>query len=107
VPLIDPATQLPPAQLFELRAGLIAELREAPEMLSDAPSATEAGTARGDTARRLVLDALAWVDRAPVPDDLSRLVAEINLLYDVSIVAAEYYKLFVSVPTPDRPAGRI
>jgi hypothetical protein len=107
MPLLDPGTQLPLEQLLALRATLLEDLRGGPEMLTDPVGASEVGRARSATARQLVLDALAWAERAPSPSERGVLAAEINLLYDVTVVVAEYYKLFVRPPTPGRPAGRI
>lgn len=107
MPLIDPATALPIERLRELRREALTEASEMAEILGDAPGASIARTARGMTARALVADAIAWASRGPEPSDRGALVAEINLLHDVTIVAAEYYKMFVREPTPERPAGRI
>src|SRR5580693_10513451 len=107
MPLVDPSTELPLDQLLGLRQNLVEELKELPTALADAPGASAPASARGGTARQLVADALLWVEGAPVPTERRQLVAEINLLYDVTIVAAEYYKLFIRPPTPARPSGRI
>ena len=107
MPLIDPASSLPSAQLASVWSSLIDELKELPEILADAPGAPEPNRARSGTARQLVADVLRWAGNRSPPEDRPRLIAEVNLLYDVSIVAAEYYKLFVRPPTPERPAGRI
>ena len=107
MPLVDPSTALPIGELRRLREAAVAELDEMLEILSDSPNATPARTARGATARALVVETLAWASRAPPPDERGALVAELNLLYDIGIVAAEYYKLFVRDGTPERPAGRI
>jgi hypothetical protein len=107
VALLDPGTTLARESLLALRESLLQDLKGTPESLVDAPGASEARKTRGATARQLVADTLAWAEGAPAPEDRARLVAEINLLYDVTIVAAEYYKLFVRTPTAGRPAGRI
>jgi hypothetical protein len=61
--------------------------------------------ARLRTARGLIDDALALTNRLGASSDALLQGALVNLLYDVSLVAAEYYKMFVRQQTvPRRPA---
>ena len=107
MPLLDPGSKLSLEKLRDLRRSTEAELEEALETLQDSPGADAPRRARGYTARGLVNATLAWAKRARPEGDRPALIAEINLLYDVGVVAAEYYKLFVRDPTRERPAGRI
>ena len=105
--LIDPAGDAPLDRVREVRDGLRAEVEEMRELLADVPGVEAGRAARARTARDLVEDVLALTAADAGGATRARLVAEANLLYDVVLVAAEYYKLFVRPPTPERPRGRI
>lgn len=105
---MDAGTSLPSDRLRTMRSEALADLRAMVGQLEPGPEASAERAARGRTARALVVDAVTWASRPNAePADRAELIAELNLLYDVSLVAAEYYKLFVREPTRERPAGRI
>ena len=61
--------------------------------------------ARVRTARELVHDAVHLAENFP-SEDRHGLTALLNLLYDVTVTAAEYYKMFVREQlVPQRPAS--
>jgi hypothetical protein len=100
MPLLDANTAVPLEQLREIRNTLIEELRELRAEMEDLPGATPARSARGRTAREIVDSSLGLAGRSSEPVPKDRLVAEINLLQDATIVAAEYYKQYIRVPRP-------
>ena len=105
--LIDPSSTVGTEALVKVRAELLGELSEFRADLEDAPDATLERSARGLTVRNLVDDLLGSVGTGPAPTGRPELIGQINLLYDVMIIAAEYYKMFVRTPSAARPAGRI
>ena len=107
MPLLDPGTALPVEAIRRIRGELVEELREMRELLEVAPGTPEERRARSRTALDLVDDGVRWARDGSGGADRAAMVAEVNLLYDLVLVAAEYYKLFARDPTPERPAGRI
>ncbi len=107
MPLVADGATDSPGQLRALRAQIRAALNDVRADLEPGPGAPDPTGARARTARELVDDALALTGAPAEGLSSERLAAEVNLLYDVQLVAAEYYKLFVRPPTAARPAGRI
>ena len=107
MPLLIETTTVPDARLRDLVLNFVTDLREFEKEFSR-DVAEPSRAARIRTGRDLVVDTIRWASGLlPRKMDSIQLRASVNLLYDVSLVAAEYYKLYVRQQrTPQRPRRR-
>ncbi|MCI4345973.1 MAG: hypothetical protein L3K07_04395 [Thermoplasmata archaeon] len=108
MPLIAPDHQLTPERLLEIGAGLLAELRELREELEVRREMGPAAVSRLWTIRGLLEDTERLASArtlAELDPEERALVA--NLLYDVTLVGAEYYKMFIARPGEPYPTPPI
>jgi hypothetical protein len=104
VPLLDASTSLALDRLealrSELREGVVGLRAE----IAAEPGLEGARALRARSAVDLLESTAAVGPSGAAPADRSRLIAEVNLLYDAFVVGAEYYRLFVKPrPYPKRP----
>ena len=104
--LVAPDAPFAPARLRELLEELLADLRESEATLAADPG-DEAKRSRLRTVRELRADAVELAERvAAGRPDPELLRSTVNLLYDVSLVVAEYYKTYVrGQSVPRRPTN--
>lgn len=106
MPLVLEEAHLPPDRVEALLEELCRDLEESRSLIEPAAHAPEV-TARLRTARDLLDDALglaASLEGASLPEPSRRALA--NVLYDATLVVAEYYKTFVRRQTvPQRPTA--
>jgi hypothetical protein len=101
VPLIPPDHHLSSDRLLEIVTGLLGELRGLREELEAPRELSTAAVSRLWTIRGLLEDATRLASARPLPElDPRERAVLANLLYDVTLVGAEYYKMFESYPTP-------
>ncbi|MCI4364006.1 MAG: hypothetical protein L3K13_06890 [Thermoplasmata archaeon] len=107
MPLVPPAHHLTDEALRLLTFGLLEELKELREELDQLRELDPATTSRLWTIRGLLEDAERIATARPIAELDNRERATLaNLLYDVTLVGAEYYKLYFArpgTPTPTPP----
>ncbi|MCI4334911.1 MAG: hypothetical protein L3K04_04725 [Thermoplasmata archaeon] len=110
MPLLLPESRIDRAALERLATGLLEELREMRTELEGYTTLPAESESRRWTIRSLVEDAVQLAEGHSLGElgapELRRLT---NLFYDVVLVGAEYYKLFLADPAraPRTPPVRV